>query len=282
LVASLQQPSAAEGTYPGKLTPETTPSLYNTSLAGLEAWATNLANPQGMNKTAEGTLTSAMTKKPGTEWQDYYTKAIETPALEDFSSKVLPKIGRTTTGTGNFWSTERTRTEDVARKELLNQLTQQRAATGYQSFESDLNRQLQAAGLVPQVGQAQGQEMLMALTGGQTQYKQQIADLQAQYQEWLRQQSAVQARQSAMLQALGVQTTGQIITPSAGGLIGPLVSAAGNILGSYAKTNEGASTISGLFGKNTGSSTVSTAGAGASAYQGANALAEYYSYYGGF
>jgi len=89
--------------------------LSQQSLTGAGA-----AADERLNKIISGQETSTE------EFNKFFDVGVQNPALRDFQEQVLPSIGRSYGGS-NFFGSERSRADDLARRNLLESLTQERA-----------------------------------------------------------------------------------------------------------------------------------------------------------
>lgn len=76
-----------------------------------------------------------------------FTESIQDPLLQDFEENILPRIGRQFGGA--FFGSERRDADARAREDLVQTLGRERARFGFEARENDLNRTLQALGLLP-------------------------------------------------------------------------------------------------------------------------------------
>ena len=85
------------------------------------------------------------------EFENFFTEAVQKPLLERFERDILPAITRRGAGTGSLFGGGTRENIQRAQEDLLSELTQQRAITGFQSRESALNRALQAGSTAEQL-----------------------------------------------------------------------------------------------------------------------------------
>ena len=218
--------------YPGKLSADSS-NLWQMSLSGLEGLMG--AGPTSLSNLIQQTLSSAMTRGPE-DYDKYFTESIEKPALKSYKEDVMPAISREYAPSG-FWSSQRLEQEEKSSEDLLGFLTEERAKTGYEARESDLNRQLAAVGLAPGAGDF----LLKMLSAGGAETAREQGDLDRSYSEWQRQQGDEENRMRMILAALGITAAENVVTQSEGseGLFGSLLPMAGQAAGAFVGTEAG-------------------------------------------
>jgi len=119
------------------------------SLAGLEALGTAIPGGQAGTAAAEtglGALEALFTQGPQ-DIDKFFTETIEKPALEAFRETTIPDIR--TRFAPQFFGGERREAEARATEDLIESLTRERARVGFEARESDLNRIIGGAGVLP-------------------------------------------------------------------------------------------------------------------------------------
>lgn len=195
------------------------------------------------------------------DFSDAFQKGVVAPLTEQFMEQIIPGITRRAAGTGNLFSSDRQRTEDRALGELSEALAGVGAEYAYKASESAADRRLNAAQLESQfAGQDVGQLLdslglssTLATTGAGLE-SQDIADLinimdagsltrdleqneiNAQYQEFLREQGFDDNMIRLMLAFLGTPTVENIstVTPGSSGLLGTAAQGLGAYFGAAA------------------------------------------------
>lgn len=115
----------------------------------------------GLGGAQEG-LTSAI-GGGATDFNDFFNKSVQAPAVRAFQRDVLPEIGRNFSG--SFFGSERRRADRNATDDLLRSLNENRSKLAFETSESDKNRQLEALGLVPGITDAFGASTQLADVG---------------------------------------------------------------------------------------------------------------------
>jgi hypothetical protein len=150
-------------------------------------------------------LMDAMTRGPE-NIDEYFSQTVMQPMMEMFQEDIMPGISRKYAPSG-FYGSQRLNADQRAQEELLQALTQSRTQMAFNARESDLTRQLQAAQLA--MGQ-QGQDAqtMLQLLGGSAQLA----------SGTMTPEEAMQRRQQQMLlQALGLQSTENVVLAPQGG-----------------------------------------------------------------
>jgi len=199
-------------------TPSTS-ALQSTSLAGLEQYATNLVGGQGAGGAggaAGSTLQDILTSGPA-DFEQYFQEAVYDPAIRQFQEETLPAISRKFAPSG-FYSSERLRADERSREDLIQSLTAARAQTGYEAYQSNIENQLAALGLTPEIAGMDLEQLGLLYGIGAEGQNQQLA---------------------LMLAALGIPMKENIVTQTAGssgffgGLAGGIGEGLGDIIGSF-------------------------------------------------
>ncbi len=242
--------------------------LENASLSALEERSKQLALPDQNLEAAGASIRDQLDFKKNTaDANDYFTNAVQNPALDSFQRSVLPSISRDFGG-GSFFSTERQNTEGLARKDLLNSLTAERSKVNLQEFDKARDRALTAAGLTPGLVGAQAQRDqtqmdILKAAGVERQVNQDALD--RTYAEFVRQQ---QERQHNNDQLGNLSTTPTIenigmTDPGNAGLINTLLGALAGGAGKGLGEGLGG-LLSGGLGRLFGQGASAPAGGGAS------------------
>lgn len=231
----LQQlsPGSASGTpYQGNLGAGLS-SLETTSLAGLEQMAMNAADPNSAYQQGTNALLGIINQGPE-DINDYFTKNIEDPLIKDFNEKVLPGISRRFAPSG-FYSSDRLRSDDLARRDLGDSLTRARSDVSYKAYQDNMQNKLAALGLLPQSASAAQAALQQALEAGATPREVEALNNQLKYEEFVRQQSQGDDRIKALIAALGIPQFENIGVSKGGssGLLGGVASGIGSFLGGY-------------------------------------------------
>jgi len=177
-------------------------ALSTASLTAMEQFAQNMYGggagaDRGMKGQGEDALKHVLAQGP-TNVEDFYKTNIEHPMLESFKQDIMPAISREYTPSG-FWSSERTRTEERSREDLLDALVQAKAGLEYKSREDNLNRLLQASGMARDFSTRDLTELATLFGAGEQQYGREKAVLDEQ-------QRREEVRNRAILAALGLST----------------------------------------------------------------------------
>ncbi len=206
------------------------------SLSALEQQAMNLANPEGdIAQTISGAQTAFqdLLSTGPQDIDDFFTKTVQDPLLQNFERDILPSIGRNFGGT-SFFGSERQEADSRAREDLLTTLTRTRASTAFGARENDLNRILGALGITGQVASA-GSQTASGILGGGIQGRQlQGEKLRAEYADFVRRTGERDKRIEQILASLGLGTNENIVTPQIfeqgqEGLIGEVIAATGRV-----------------------------------------------------
>lgn len=225
--------------YGGQLSTGLT-GLENASLGALEERSRALALPDQNLEAAGASVRDQLDFRKNTgDANDFFTKAVQNPALDDFQRSVLPSISRDFGG-GSFFSTERQNTEGLARKDLLNSLTAERSRVNLDQFNAARDRALTAAGIVPGLTGAENERTqtqidILKAAGIEREVGQDALD--RQYAEFVRQQEERAHLEDSLRQASLTPTIENIgmTDPGNAGLIntllGALASGAGAGLG---------------------------------------------------
>jgi hypothetical protein len=178
---------------------------------------------------------------------DFFTNAVQNPALDSFQRDVLPKISRQFGG-ADFFSSERQSSEGLARQDLLNSLTAQRSTVNLDQFNKSRDRALQAAGLLPALNQADATR-----TGEQTSILQALGLPRQIEQAGKDKAVAEDARLQELLSQLSLTPTIENIgmtNPGNAGLINIILGGAAQGLGGQLGDMDWMDLFDSLFGDN--------------------------------
>ncbi len=218
LVSGPTTPTQAFTPYGGQFTAPLT-SGQNLSLSALEQQSMNAVDA---NRTASDAV-DKLIKGGGSpvDIQDYFTKSVETPMLFDFQNKILPMLQSSFAGSSAFGS-DKLKQQELLTNDLTRNLTSSRADLAYRSSTDAANRLLTAAGLAPQIGASTVSTLTQNLGAQAVPQQTQQAQLTAQYQDFLRGQTAGQSQVAQLMQALGLQAfqPQTVVTPGSTGLAG--------------------------------------------------------------
>lgn len=205
-------------------------SLETTSLAGLEQMA---MQPNPLYEQGNQALSGILSGGPA-DFDEYFSKTVQEPLMREFEENILPGISRRFAPSG-FYSSDRTRSDDLARRDLTEGLGRARADVGYQAFQADKQNKLAALGLLPSVAGARGDELTRFLEAGATPREAEAMNNQLKYEEFVRQQSQREDRLKALIAALGLPQFENIAVQKGGstGALGSLAQGAGAFLGGY-------------------------------------------------
>lgn len=214
--------------------------LQETSLAALEQQA--LQGVGGTSKAAGSTLTDILHGGPG-DIQKYFEETVQKPLMRQYED-IFNATSRRYAPSG-FYGSERIKSEDKSRRDLLDALTREQTRVGFEERNRDLQTKLQAAGLAGQVDAGQLDPLLKLLEAGGTQRGIDQDKLTADYLEYQRQKDEQEKRVKAMIASLGIPTTENIVTQE-GGSPG-LLSSVAPIVGGYLGTTSGSNFLTGLL-----------------------------------
>lgn len=171
------------------------------------------------------------------DFEDFFTRTVQDPALERFQEDVLPGISRKFSS--SFYGSERREADQRAQEEFIDSLMKARSGLAFKTEEAQRDRALRAAGLLPQ---SEGQDIQNIFTG-----------LRAE-------QFPEQQQINNILRTLGLQTQENVVTvdPGEGGILQGLD--AGSIMKIIKLFKKGGTALAGGLG--------TTAGLGASAATG--------------
>jgi len=208
--------------------------LQNLSLQALEERAIALGDPNRENALASGAADTLLKfldfENQDAEIEDFFNTNIRDPALKDFQENVLPQISRSFGG-ANFFSSERTRTDQNAQEEIIGSLTRSRSDLEFQDRNLTRDRALQALGLAGEVdalGRRDTDE-LMALFGiGQEQTGLDERNFERAFDVFLANEGVASNRRSQLLGGVGTQAFENVVTsnPGSSGFIVDLLAAA--------------------------------------------------------
>ena len=213
--------------------------LSQLSLDALEERARVLGNPDRQNLIATSAADTLMklldfsSEDAGIE--DFFKTNVRDPALQEFQDNVLPQISRSFGG-ANFFSSERTKTDQNAQGDLIESLTRSRSELAFNSRESNRNRALQALGLagnVDALSRGDSQE-LMALFGiGQEDTALSERNIGREFERFMGNEDVAARRRDQTLGAVNTTAIENVVTQNqgTGGLAGPLIAAAGTAFG---------------------------------------------------
>lgn len=210
-------------------------NLEGLSLQAIEDQVLAQASGQGGSGKARETIENVIDAGPQ-DFEDYYKRTVEDPAVQDFDD-FLDRTSRRHANT--FFSSERIGNEREGREDLLDALTRERARLAFESRESALDRNLEAAGMLPNLDANDMNILLASLEAGGVPRGIEQARHQADRDEFLRQRDAVEKRIQDMINALGIQTNENIAVQSGGseGLVGGFLGGPGGAaLGKAAAT----------------------------------------------
>lgn len=203
LNALLSSLGKAPTKYGGQLSTGLT-DLEQSSLAALEERSRALAQPDQNLEAAGLSIRDQLDFRKNTaDANDYFTNAVQNPALKEFGANVLPQISRQFGG-NDFFSTERQNAEATARRDLLDSLTAERSRVNLDEFDKARDRALTAAGIAPGLTAAensrtQSQMDILKAAGVERQVGQDALD--RTYAEFVRQQQAASHQQDLLHQA---------------------------------------------------------------------------------
>lgn len=120
----------------------------------------------GVPGMASATFAREQTAGPS-DFLDFFRQTVEKPAMENLEEDMLPAI-RSRFAPSGFYSGERLESERTAREDLLDALTRERARTGFEAFESQRNRALDAASTQGSLGVQSQSEGIRGLLGALT------------------------------------------------------------------------------------------------------------------
>lgn len=196
--------------------------LQSASLSALEQKTMNEVTGAPGSTTATMQALDALIKSGGSpvNINDYFTKSVEEPMLYDFQNKVLPMLQSSFAGSSAFGS-DKLKQQRLLTNDLTKNLTSSRANMAYQSQSDALNRMLTAAGIMPQLTNAFTTGQTAAMSAGAVPQQTQQAQLTAQYQDFLRGQTAAQNQVQQLMAALGMSTfqPSTAVTPGSKGLV---------------------------------------------------------------
>ena len=195
------------------------------SLAALEQQALNRVGGQTEGADA---LSELISNRGATgSFEDFYRTNVRDPAVEEFQNQVLPNIIRDFGG-AQFASSERAEADTEARGDLLEELVRSRSALAFQERQSAADRLLQAIGLESATGTGEVQQLLGILGGLGTGREVEQADLDREYQDFLRQLGQGDTRIAQILQALNTRSIENIVgvDPGSAGLVQLLLAGA--------------------------------------------------------
>lgn len=217
--------SLSQGTQPfgGKMAPDLS-RLENTSLAALEQMALQAASPGGDPSIsgARETLGRHMEEDTFDEaaFDEYFGEAVAAPMLDMFKRDVLPEMTRRFSGSAAFGS-DRMTAERGATQDFMKTLTGERAGQAFKTSQAGKDRSLQAAGMVPGVVGAQGNQLMQLMQAGAVPREVEGTKLSMDYQEFLRQQESKRKAYDRALALLGIQPheNTNIVKPGQPGLL---------------------------------------------------------------
>jgi len=268
-----KRPPAPDVAYPGELVADLTQGEMR-SLADLENWARSIAGARmaapeepgmiripeagklvprkdkqgytilpypgptggagGLQARTVNALARALSGEPES-FEEYYQRAVQEPMLEEFERTIMPAVSKKYAPSG-YWSSERVRSEERTRRDLLNALTRARSELAYKARESALERRLKAASLAPELIVLPGKALMSLLEAQALPRKVEQAKRTAAYQEWLRQQAGIDKRIKQMISALGLTPyeTYAVAPTSRPGLLESMAPGLGTALGTWA------------------------------------------------
>lgn len=222
--------------YPGALGVDLS-GLEKTSLAGLERYAMDTASGatnQTLNNSNDA-LNQILQSGPQ-DIQDYFTQTVENPALRDFRENVQPAISRRF-APNNFYSSDRLRADDLAGRNLTENLTTNRSNIAYKAYQDNQANKLSALGLAPSIAGARGNILSQLLAAGGVSRDAALTNQKLNYDEFVRQQTAAEDKKKALIAALGIPQYENIAIQKGGstGIAPSLASGVGAFLGGYFK-----------------------------------------------
>jgi hypothetical protein len=163
----------------------------------------------------------------GGDFENFFKTNVQDPALQSFEQDVKPTIGRTFGG-ADFFSGDRAKADDTAAKNLITDLTRQRANLKFQGAETAADRLLNALGLGQNIQNSRTDNILKELNafGLERQVGQQGLD--KDYADFLRKQDQNSARTNAILNALGIRGKENFVDPGSTGLLQEFLAGAAN------------------------------------------------------
>ncbi len=178
-------------------------NLESTSLAGLERFAEEGAAGGSQLYQSGSDAIQRLLGQGQDDFSNFFESNIKEPLLQDFEEDVLPRISRQF-GRSGFFGSDRVRTDESAREDLLRALVKGKRET----VLGGRAQNLQAAGMIPGFESARGQGIL---AGGQVGLDER------------------RKRLSQALQALGINPVENIATAEGGssGLLSSFLSGAG-------------------------------------------------------
>lgn len=237
LLAQMQSRTPTQ--YTGQMSAGMSP-FEQASLTALEQRSQALAAPDPTLQAAGGAVQRLTDFESQTgNASEYFRTNVQEPALQGFEKEVMPRISRSFGG-ADFFSTERQQAEGLAREDLLESLTAQRTAVELDQFNQSRNRALQAAGLAPQLTQAENQRSqtqidILRAAGIEREVAQ--GGLDRNYAEFVRQQEQQRQNDDALRQLTLTPTIENLgmSDPGSAGLLatmlGAMAQGAGNQLG---------------------------------------------------
>lgn len=234
LLSSLSGGGGGATPYPGALGVDLS-NLEKTSLSGLEQYAMDLVSGgagQTLDKSNQA-LGDILSSGPA-DIEDYFSKVVQEPLLRNFEEDVLPRIGRRF-APNDFYSSDRVRSEDLARRELGTSLATSRADVAFKARQDAIQNKLAALGLAPGIAGARGALLGQTLEAGKVPREAALTNQALSYDEFIRQQQEKQDKIKALIAALGIPQFENIGVSKGGstGILSGLASGVGSFLGSY-------------------------------------------------
>jgi len=196
--------------------------LQSLSLQGLEDRAIALSDPNRENELASSAAETLMKlldfENQDVDVEDFFQSNIRDPALKDFQENILPGISRSFGG-ANFFSSERSLTDQNAQEEIISSLTRARSDITFQGRENNLNRALQALGLSGQVdalGRGDTQELLALFGAGQEETALGERNFSREFDRFLANQGVDATRRAQLLSAIGTPAFENVVTTNPG------------------------------------------------------------------
>lgn len=209
--------------------------LQTLSLEALEQRAIALGDPNRESALAQGAADTLLKfldfESQDAGIDDFFNTNIRDPALEDFQENVLPRISRDFGG-ANFFSSERRTADRESQEELISSLTQARSGLAFNARESDRNRALQAAGLIPALDaleRGDTSELLALLQAGESATGLTERNLARDFDRFLAEQGIASDRRAQLLGGINTQSFENVVTqnPGSSGLIPSLLGGGG-------------------------------------------------------
>lgn len=194
----------------------------------LEGGAPQVELPSSYSPT-EDKLVSSFEEDPQL-FEDYFKAAVQDPALREFTENILPAITRRHSRTP--FGGQREKAEAGAREDLLQQLTQARAQTAFDTYNQAQNRGIQALGLAPGIQNVPLQQFALNTQAQQNVIPQLLQVLQGAGTGPNRRNQEIQ--QALAGSGLNVRENIQTVQGGSAGIIPSLISGGAQVGSAYA------------------------------------------------